>query len=62
MKKSVVRTKMADALINAVHSRINEGYNTGKLGRIVLTNEAKGIGTKVAYRSNKKAAVSAVGK
>ena len=46
----IIRTKMADALIGAVHQRINNGYNTGRLGRLVLTNEAAGVG--VNYRAN----------
>jgi prepilin-type N-terminal cleavage/methylation domain-containing protein len=46
----VIRTKMSAALIGAVHNSINEGHNTGKLGRLVLTAEAKGVGVKYAPR------------
>jgi acyl-coenzyme A synthetase/AMP-(fatty) acid ligase len=46
----VVRTKLADALIGAVHSSINAGHNTGRLGRLVLTAEAKGVGIKHRIR------------
>lgn len=59
----IVRTKMADALIRAVHSSIDAGHNTGRLGRNVLTNEVKGVGVKFVPRSkskNKASAVSAV--
>jgi hypothetical protein len=44
----VIRTKMSAALIGAVHNSINSGHNTGKLGRLVLTAEAKGVGVKYA--------------
>jgi hypothetical protein len=46
----VVRTKLADALIGAVHSSIAAGNNTGRLGRLVLTAEAQGVGIKHRIR------------
>jgi hypothetical protein len=49
----VVRTKLADALIGAVHSSINAGHNTGRLGRLVLTAEAQGVGIKQRIRLRK---------
>lgn len=50
VQQKVIRTKMAAALIGAVHQSIDSGHNTGRLGRQVLTNEAKGVGVKWAPR------------
>ncbi len=43
---------MADAFVNAQHRAQHEGHNTRNIGRVVLTNEAKGVG--VIYRPRKK--------
>lgn len=40
----VVRSKMAQAMIDALHKRIEEGGNPGHIGAIILTQEAKGTG------------------
>jgi hypothetical protein len=47
---NIIRTKMASALIGAVHASIDSGCNTGRIGAQVLTHEAKGTG--VIYRRN----------
>ena len=61
MQKGIVRTKMAAALIGAIHQSIDDGNNTGRLGRRVLTNEAAGVGVKFIPRTKPKPpAVSAV--
>lgn len=52
-QQKIVRTKMSQAMIEAVHTRINQGFNTGNIGRVVLTNEAKGVGIKYVARTNK---------
>ena len=49
-QQKVIRTKMSAALIKAVHQSIDTGHNTGRLGRMVLTNEAKGVGIKFSPR------------
>lgn len=49
-----VMTKMAAALSRAVHERIQQGYNTGNVGRVVLTNEAKGTGIYIRNRRGTK--------
>ena len=54
MQQKVIRTKMSAALIAATHKAHSEGHNTGKLGRLVLTNEAKGVGVKYSPRAAKK--------
>jgi hypothetical protein len=50
----VIRTKMSAALIAATHDSINAGHNTGKLGRLVLTAEAKGVGVKYIPRQQQR--------
>jgi hypothetical protein len=50
-QQSIIRTKMASALIGAVHKANEQGINCGKLGRLVLTVEAKGTGVKYQPRN-----------
>ena len=54
MQQEVIRTKMSAALIAATHHAHKNGQNTGRLGRLVLTNEAKGVGVKYVRRTPKK--------
>lgn len=59
MAQVVARTKMSAALIGAVRNAAKQGVNCGRLGRIVLTNEAKGVGVLYVERGRKESAVSA---
>lgn len=54
-QKKVVRTSMSAALIGAVHYAVKHGTNPGRLGRIILTNEAKGVGVRLMPRERKTA-------
>lgn len=47
---NVIRTLMSEAFINAVHTCGKQGRNAGRIGRIVVTNAAKGVGVKYAPR------------
>jgi hypothetical protein len=49
----VIRTSIAAALISATHKAHSQGINTGRLGRNVLTAEAKGVGVKQYIRTTK---------
>jgi hypothetical protein len=59
--KTAMHSPMAGAFIKAVHKAIDSGKNTGRVGRVVLTNEAAGVGQVKIYRKtkNKITAVSA---
>lgn len=52
--RNIIRTKMGAALIQATHEAIDKGKNTGRLGRLVLTAEAQGVGVKYAPRQELK--------
>lgn len=62
MNGKIVYSKMASAMIKAVDNCIAEGRNPGRVGRIVITNKAAGVGAKWQPRltlKNKHTAVSA---
>jgi hypothetical protein len=50
-EKGIIRTKMAAALMQAVVDCGKEGRNAGHVGRVIVTNAARGVGVKYAPRT-----------
>lgn len=55
-QRGVIRTKMADAMLKALHVCNKEGRPTGRIGRNILTANASGVGIKFVPRKQKVAA------
>lgn len=49
--KKVVRTKMASAMIDALHQTVQRGDNPGKVGGMIVRHEHQGTG--IIYRPRK---------
>ena len=49
-KKGTVRTTMSKALLQALDDDIAKGRNSGRIGRMVIKANAKGIGVKFVPR------------
>ncbi len=45
-KSVIIRTKMADAMVHALHSCVAENRNPGRVGRHILTADSRGVGQK----------------